>query len=791
MNQSSNIIFRWLTGHERPGVLLLSLFTLGVVAVSSTFFIASMVKPYIGIKISLDVKGWSVERVDPNGAAHLVGIREGDIPIEINGQPAEEFLGQYIEAGTVFGYLITEMTTTDTDMNLKSISLKGDSPTGRSLIDITARLCTSLIFWIIGYYVYLRKPRNIAAILLCLCGVVFGLVLSANLAGDRGIPYAIQLAVITAIIGPWLLLHFFLVLPEERNWSRNNPFVYLIYLLPVITLVLFFILGYTNDQPVQWFRTIRFIVNGLGFLLTVGVGIYNYFGSASIRTRQQMKIVLISCLAALIPFLILYLLPEMLWKQRFLPPEIGILLIGFIPLGMGYAVVTQKLMDIDVIIRRGVIYGLVSGAMTIILSAIIFINALYEPLGVPQQIFIVLIIGIIATILFGPIKNGLEFLIDKLFYKDRFDYRQIIQSLSTALNLVKDTNEVSRIVVGTTVRTLNLSGCVLFIKSQSDSWDVSAVQGTFSETSMQEQLLDLIAIRNPRIEFPNSATDACSNLAFLIPLIVVDREIGTLCISSKVSRQAFSSDDLFLLQGLASVAASTLHSTMLVRDVNIRDTFIAVASHELRTPLTVIGGYADMLINRNPPRAKKEQWLKHILDNSRRILDMVDDLLNVSRIQSGKSNLKLDKTEISDVFEEVLSMKNEDTNKHEFVVNIEPDLPEVIVDHDRFNQIVGNLLENAIKYSPDGGHITLSARNDKEHHHIEVSITDEGIGISPEDRDLLFTTFHRIQRSETQGIRGSGLGLYIVKEWTEAMGGRVWLESELNKGSTFFIGIPT
>jgi len=230
---------------------------------------------------------------------------------------------------------------------------------------------------------------------------------------------------------------------------------------------------------------------------------------------------------------------------------------------------------------------------------------------------------------------------------------------------------------------------------------------------------------------------------------------------------------------------------MLTRDVSMRDTFISVASHELRTPLTSIIGYSDLLLRRDPPDATRKRWLNNILDNGQRVCAMVDDLLNVSRIQSGKANIKLEMVSLPDVLEETLSLTKENTTEYEFVIDIEPDLPKLLIDQDKFGQVVGNLLSNAIKYSPNGGCITLSAHNEPSEHRIVVSIADEGIGISPEDKDLLFTTFHRIQRPETQGIRGSGLGLYIVKEWTEAMGGKIWLESELNKGSTFFIAIPT
>ncbi len=278
---------------------------------------------------------------------------------------------------------------------------------------------------------------------------------------------------------------------------------------------------------------------------------------------------------------------------------------------------------------------------------------------------------------------------------------------------------------------------------------------------------------------------------FLIPLIVGEKEVGTLCLSQKVSRQDFSSDDMYLLQGIASVAAVALHSAMLIRDVSIRDTFVSIASHELRTPLTSIMGYTELLLKRNPTDVTRRRWLKNIIDSSQRITVMVDDLLNVSRIRSGKVSMKLDDVKLSDVLREQLAVTQESSDKHEFVVDIETGLSDVLVDRDKFGQVMGNLLSNAVKYSPSGGRITLSAHNDLQQRRIVVSVADEGIGIGSADKDSLFTTFHRIQRPETQGIRGSGLGLYIAKQWTEAMGGEIWLESELNKGSTFFVAIPT
>ncbi len=201
-------------------------------------------------------------------------------------------------------------------------------------------------------------------------------------------------------------------------------------------------------------------------------------------------------------------------------------------------------------------------------------------------------------------------------------------------------------------------------------------------------------------------------------------------------------------------------------------------------------GYADLLLKRDSDETIRKKWLKYIVENSQKLSVMVDDLLNVSRIRSGKVNIKLEEINLTEVLQEPFSFIKETTDKHDFILKIEHDLPNVLADRDKLGQVVRNLLSNAVKYSPKGGRIALSASHDRKRRKIVINVSDEGIGIGPTDKDLLFTTFHRIQRQETQGIRGSGLGLYIAKEWTQAMGGEIWLESELNKGSTFFIALP-
>ena len=791
MSKISNFFPTFPSNRELTKILLFSLFALCIVGVSIMFFSLSIGKPYMGIVLAKSDQGWVVKSVDTNGLASKEGIRLGDKPIEINGQSSLIFLKKYEEPGAVWSMLIHELVVIDDNGQLKSATIEDGSLSWESIIEQGTWLVISLMFWVTGFYVFIKRRGNIAALLLCMFGLMIGLALSANMAAAIGVTTALQFHVAATIIGPWLLLHFFLILPEERAWLVNKPLIYLIYLPALVTLIIFLLIGHEEGQPVQWFQTIRLFEYGVVFLAVVSVAIFNYVQSSTARTRQQMKLMLFTSLAALVPIVVLNILPMAFFRQTILPPGISILFVVFIPIGMGYAVITRKLMNIDIIIRRGVVYSLITIVLAAIFSTIIFITFTIQGFPrVTQAVLIALVLSIIAIALFGPIKRMVENLIDRLVYKDRYDYRQIIQSLSIALNSVKDSNDVSRLVVGTIVRTLNLSGGCLFIKNQSGSLEISAAQGIYTNKVKQKKLLSTISQHDKLIEFPNSVSSVDQDLAFIVPLIAVDKEVGILCLSQKVTRQDFSSGDIYLLQGVISVASVALHSSMLIRDVSIRDTFVSIASHELRTPMTAIMGYTELLLRRNPPVNTRKQWLKNIYKNSDNLTNIIDDLLNVTRIQSGKVNMKIEKVRLQDIIEESLTFTRESSNIHDISVEIDPNLPAVNIDRVKFGQVIGNLLSNAIKYSPEGGRIMLTMWEDVKKSRVVIGISDEGIGIGPEDKDLLFTTFHRIQRPETRSIKGSGLGLYIAKEWIEEMGGNIWLESKLNEGSTFFISIP-
>ena len=239
---------------------------------------------------------------------------------------------------------------------------------------------------------------------------------------------------------------------------------------------------------------------------------------------------------------------------------------------------------------------------------------------------------------------------------------------------------------------------------------------------------------------------------------------------------------------------------LLARDVtearalqDRRDAFVSIASHELRTPMTSIMGFSELLKNNTEaPEASRRDWLERIYQNSQVLAAIVEDMLNVSRIQSGRLEINIEELQLARIVEEIVeSIRPDATDKHNFITEIPSDIPPVFADRDKLAQIVRNLVSNALKYSPNGGDLTIRATAESEKDRVVVEVKDEGMGIAPEHMATLFSSFMRIRRPETEAIRGTGLGLSIVRGLAGMLRGEVWVETELDKGSSFFFTVPT
>ncbi len=214
--------------------------------------------------------------------------------------------------------------------------------------------------------------------------------------------------------------------------------------------------------------------------------------------------------------------------------------------------------------------------------------------------------------------------------------------------------------------------------------------------------------------------------------------------------------------------------------------FISTVSHELRTPLTSIRGFAETLLSSYDKLSpeQREKFLLIIKDQSNRLIKLVENLLTVSKMQSNKELMVYKTIDVTPFIDSSLQMIKLQYKTHNYICNYAKNLPKILVDTDKFQQILLNLLDNASKYSPDGSTVTIDVYEDFSENTLNISIKDEGIGISNENINKIFNKFSRIDSPLTRKIQGNGLGLYITKTLTEKMNGKIEVQSS-EDGSIF------
>jgi signal transduction histidine kinase len=224
----------------------------------------------------------------------------------------------------------------------------------------------------------------------------------------------------------------------------------------------------------------------------------------------------------------------------------------------------------------------------------------------------------------------------------------------------------------------------------------------------------------------------------------------------------------------------------------VKSDFVSTVSHELRTPLTSIYGFAETLLRQDVMFGEEERltFLRYIASESQRLTTIVDTLLNVARLDTGDLQVNLSETDVRHVVGQVLeTVSAAEVNDHRFVLDLPDDPLAATADAEKLRQVCTILVDNALRYSPDGGTVTVGAtrRQDK----VEVSVADEGIGIPQADQEQIFRKFYRGADAELRvGAGGTGLGLFIARGLVTAMGGRIWVSSREGEGSRFVFELP-
>ena len=220
--------------------------------------------------------------------------------------------------------------------------------------------------------------------------------------------------------------------------------------------------------------------------------------------------------------------------------------------------------------------------------------------------------------------------------------------------------------------------------------------------------------------------------------------------------------------------------------------FLANMSHELRTPLNAIIGFSDALAEQffGPLNARQARYVQHISSSGRHLLALINDVLDLSKVEAGHVNLEPSPFRVIDLLNDGLAMVRERATMHSITLrlDVEPDVDIIVADERKVKQVVFNLVANAVKFTPDGGCVSISASNDGEGLH--VSVTDTGPGISADDLERIFEAFQQGHQTAARAQEGTGLGLTLSRQFVELHGGRLWVESVVGQGSTFTFALP-
>jgi GAF domain-containing protein len=408
--------------------------------------------------------------------------------------------------------------------------------------------------------------------------------------------------------------------------------------------------------------------------------------------------------------------------------------------------------------------------------------------------------------------------------------RAVAEVLQTISRSVFDLQPVLDTVVENTARLASAEVALLSTSEGRDSYRVAAVHGAPVQdpnvaalwAGVQRQLgraadarsvmgrmlvgREVIHIEDLRTE-PEllkasvmlRATGARTVLA--VPMLREGRSIGGVIVARLAVRR-FSDREIELVQTFADQAAIAIQNTRLFSEIRAKSQqlelasrhkseFLANMSHELRTPLNAIIGFSEVLLQGmfGGLNDKQREYQQDVLSSGRHLLTLINDILDLSKIEAGHVELELGEFSLPEALENGVTMIRERAARHGIRVQVDvAGVDRIVADERKVKQIVFNLLSNAVKFTPDGGRVDVSAApNNGE---VRVAVRDNGIGIDQADRERIFEEFQQASRDPERSREGTGLGLALSKRYVELHGGRIWVDSEVGKGSTFTFALP-
>jgi signal transduction histidine kinase len=682
---------------------------------------------------------------------------------------------------------------------------------GSRLNRVFAYFAASMALWNLGVFLLRRSP-------------------------DEWTAYFAEIVIHVGVIAlPAFYYHFVLIFLDST--TRHRPSLVLVYLLAFVYELInlsgtpLFMTGVkatywgwapaTGPLYLPYFLVLfnGFMVYGVYHLVKANQGVDSSFR----RNRGTLIMLgtLVSLAGGFVDFA-RFILARFIPAADFVYP-VGIPANMIFALMLGTSIVRYRLFAVTVAVKKTAVYALVGTLLTAVLGLFVKVVEDYLNLLEHSTLWIVIPIGALVTVLLSPLGQGLDDRIQRMMFSKRTGCYDTLLQLSKRMSSILNFNELVDTLVHGLVRGIPGTHATLLIhdpgtgafinhREETTLDEGSAVDSIRSDSPIVQWLstTDGLLVKeevklNPRIaryfETAEGELEAIK-ASLIVPLKVENKLNGILLLGEKLSGEIYDDQELDMLLLLATQAAISLENARLYENLatsnarlleasRLKSQFLANMSHELRTPLNSIIGFSKVLLNRldGDLTERQEAYVRSVHNSSRHLLELINSILDFSRMEAGKFEMRADKMDLLDVVEECIetSMPLVRDKRVKLEKDLPVELPLLHADRMRIKQVLLNLISNAIKFT-HSGRVLVQVRPDGDVVH--VSVADTGIGISPNDLQRLFEPFQRLDNPLAQQADGTGLGLAISKKFVELHRGRIWAESRESQGSTFHFTLP-
>ena len=793
-----------------------------------------------------------------------IGLQADDIVLAVNGTELHGLLDYFQAYQPLDVGSLAILRIQRGDQLLDTSVQVGRRPVTLTLL---IRTVVALGFLMMGTLVGWQRPDSRVARLFFLASIDLALYFTLWLATEIPLVY---LYIVVLALAPGLTLHFFLTFPEESLVDKTRSW-FALY-LPSLALMAICIRAFyqaLQDHQGIFYAPVFWSWMRWPYLYLALCAIFGLARLAYLYTRTQEPVVkrqaqwLIWGLAFAIVSSIIDLILTL--AQMHTTLSANLLLLGTIPLpvGFAFAILRYHLLEVDLVIKRSVVYGVLTGSLAALYLLLVSLlsGALGYAAGTRGYALVLFLSAMIIGILTNPARSRIQGLIDRRFFRQRLDYEQKLSQWSEQLSTSIQFADLSRLLLSEVPQQLAISRAWLLVLNRETTrleplaakghfdalgnrhvaqgavWDRSADQnetaqcpplagsyqgatvhadplwGTDARQSGMELAADSdLAIRlfSERVVVLDDQGPAAWHHAgaqVVLPLVSGKQLLGVYLLGEKQSGDSYQGQELDLLRTFANQAAVAIANARLYEQVRafsqelekkveertreLRES-LSTVYHELRTPITAIQGYSELVLDggAGPVSDKQVRYMMVVQNNVRRLADLVSDLAEVSQIDAGRIKIRSEALDLRDAAEDTVAALAGLIEDKELTVEIAPVsvAPVARGDYKRVVQILTNLIGNACRYTPVGGQVTVSFQ--PADGILLTMVKDTGIGVRSDELERIFERFYRSDDPLVRDQRGTGLGLPIAKSLVELHGGRIWVESEVGKGSVFGFTLP-